>query len=199
MVRFLRPLLAGALAVMTLTGCVIVNDSDQADLENDPTARTVKDGVEFWDLTGEPTAEALGIRSDRMSADYRSDEPRRIVLQLEGGRSLRFEAPLLSFTRSRSAGGDAFTLGSRGATVAPADLGDQLTALTEQLSGDPDPGVESFLAEVAQAPDEQTERVRYSSPEQVYGDLTIGVSADVAPIAGAGRFVVGGAWAAPTS
>ena len=184
---------------MTLTGCVIVNDSDQRDVEQDPTARTIEDGVETWDLTGEPTAEALGIPSDRMSADYRSDEPRRIVLQLEGGRSLRFEAPLLSFTRSRSAGGDAFTLGSRGATVAPEDLGAQLAELTEQLSGDPDPGVESFLAEVAQAPDEQTERVRYSSPEHVYGGLTLGVSADVAPIAGAGRFVVGGAWAAPTS
>ena len=179
--------------IVLLTGCVTVTENKPSETAAEPTARSEVDGVESWDLTGEPSAEAFGITEDRLAATYQTDEPREIVLELAGGESLRFEAPVISFTRARGADGDNFTVGARGATVAPDVLDTQLRDIVEQLGSSPDV-VDTFSAEVADAPEDQTERVRFSSPESTYGDLTINVAANLAPIAGAGRFIVGGAW-----
>lgn len=192
MVTRVRPLMILALIVL-LTGCVTVTENEPSDTAAEPTARSEVDGVETWDLTGEPSAEAFGIEEDSLAASYQTDEPRTIVLALAGGDSLRFEAPLISSTRARGAEGDNFTVGARGATVASDVLEDQLRSIVEQLGSSPDL-VDPFAAEVAEAPEEQTERVRFSSPSASYDALTINVAANLAPVAGYGRSIIGGAW-----
>lgn len=72
-------------------------------------------------------------------------------------------------------------------------LDGQLRSIVDQLGSSPDL-VADFTAEVEQAPPEQTERIVFSSPSAQFGDLEIGVQANLAPIAGRGRFIIGGAW-----
>ncbi len=187
-------LAAAAVAVALLSGCVTVRGPGDAHSGGpDPTARTVVDGVERWDLTGEPSTEAFGIPDDRMAGIYETDEPRPILLELPEGASVKVEARLVTFERTTGVDGDRFSLGIRGATVAPEELHRQLRALADQLDLPP-AEVDIFIAEVTNAPPEQTERVRYSSPSVTFGDLELGVAANVAPIAGSGRFTLGGAW-----
>lgn len=177
-----------------LLGCVTVTSRDTADPGGpDPTARQIEAGVETWDLTGPPSDEAFGIDAESSAGIYRTDEPRTIVLQFPGGEELEVEAPLISFSRFRGAEGDNFTVGIRGATVEPEMLDEQLRSIVGQLGSSPDL-VDEFTAEVEQAPDEQTERVVFSGPSSQYGELAIGVQANLAPIAGMGRFIVGGSW-----
>lgn len=176
------------------TGCVTYGDDDStAQNAPEPTARTEADGVETWDLTGEPSAEAFGIAGDSRAGIYETDEPRTIVLELPGEDSVRFEARVISFTRSSGPDGDQFTLGARGASVEPEQLVEQLRAILEQLEGSSD-SADAFIEEVIDAPADQPERVRFSSPTVTFGDLELGVQANVAPIAQSGRFILGGAW-----
>ncbi|WP_147918522.1 hypothetical protein [Ruania zhangjianzhongii] len=177
-----------------LTGCFTVRDNRSTAPEGpEPTARTVVDGVETWDLTFEPSEEGFGIEGDSTAEIYETDEPRTIVLKLPGGESLRLDAQVIAFSRFSGAAGDRYTVGVRGATVEPEDLGEQLRVLLEQLETSPDE-VDEFIAEVNDAPADQTERVRFSSPRVTFGDLRLGVGANVAPIAEGGRFTLGGAW-----
>lgn len=187
-------LAATAVAVALLSGCVTVHSPGDAGSDGpDPTARAVVDGVEQWDLTGEPSTDAFGIPEDRMAGIYETDEPRPILLELPEGTSVQLEARLVTFERTAGSDGDRFSLGIRGATVAPEELHRQLRSLADQLDLPP-AEVDIFIAEVTNAPAEQTERVRYSSPSVTYGDLELGVAANVAPIADSGRFTLGGAW-----
>ena len=180
--------------VALLAGCVTVRGAGDAGSDGpEPTARTVVDGVERWDLTGEPSTEALGIPEDSIAGIYETDEPRSILLELPEGASVELEARLVTFERTAGSDGDRFSLGIRGATVAPEELHRQLRSLADQLDLPP-ADVDIFIAEVTNSPPEQTERVRYSSPSVTYGDLELGVAANVAPIAGSGRFTLGGAW-----
>lgn len=191
--RIMR-LAATAATVALLSGCVTVHSPGDGDSDGpDPTARTVVDGVERWDLTGEPSTDAFGIPEDRIAGIYETDEPRPILLELPEGTSVQLEARLVSFERTTGSDGDRFSLGIRGATVAPEELHRQLRSLADQLDLPP-AEVDIFIAEVTNAPSEQTERVRYSSPSVTYGDLELGVAANVAPIADSGRFTLGGAW-----
>lgn len=192
MTRRLAPLTI-ALCLL-LAGCVTVrhNDSGGSDLP-EPKVRTVADGVETWDLTERPSAEDVGFTEESRSRIYETDEPRTIDLLLPGDESVRFEAHLLSFRSLPGSDGDEFTLGARGATVDPVELDAQLRDLLEQL-GNPTDVVDPFSDEVAAAPADQTERIHFSSPTATFGDLTLSVGANIAPIAGAGRYTLGGSW-----
>ena len=175
-------------------GCVTVTPRDGDRPEPaEPLAREIDGDVEIWDLTGAPSDAAFGIAEESSAGIYRTDEPRTIVLRLSDGDELRVEAPLISFSRFRGSDGDNFTVGIRGATVEPELLDEQLRSIVGQLGSSPDL-VDDFTAEGEGAPDEQTERIVFSSPSARFGELEIGVQANLAPIAGAGRFVIGGAW-----
>ncbi|MGJ9414329.1 hypothetical protein ACHAAC_16625 [Aeromicrobium sp. CF4.19] len=159
----------------------------------DPAARSMVDGLETWDLTQEPSAEAFGIAEDDRAGIYETDEARTVVLLLPGEERLEVETKALSFERTGTASGERFRLGVRGPTVPKDQLVEQLRSLTDQLGVDP-AGVEDYASELADVDDEQTERVRYSSPSATFDALELGVSANVAPIADGGRFVLGGVW-----
>ncbi|MBM9464598.1 hypothetical protein JL108_14155 [Aeromicrobium sp. YIM 150415] len=188
---------AALLVLVSLTcllGCVTVTQrgGDEPD-RPEPIARQIDGDVETWDLSGPPSDAAFGIVAESSAGIYRTDEPRTIVLRFSDDEQLRVEAPLISFSRFRGADGDNFTVGIRGATVEPEVLDGQLRSIVDQLGSSPDL-VADFTAEVKQAPPEQTERIVFSSPSAQFGDLEIGVQANLAPIAGSGRFVIGGAW-----
>ncbi len=174
--------------------------SDASKLSNSATsverraAETEADGVETWDLTGAPSAEAFGIADGSRAGIYETDEPRDVVLVLAGDERLEVEAKVLSFERARSGGGsgERFNLGLRGPTVPAGELVDQLRGIVEQLDVEAD--VDAYAAELADAPDDQPERIRFSSSRARFGDLELGVQANLAPIAQSGRFILGGAW-----
>lgn len=188
---------AALLVLVSLTcllGCVTVTQRGGDESERpEPLARQIDGDVETWDLSGPPSDAAFGIAAESSAGIYRTDEPRTIVLRFSDDEQLRVEAPLISFSRFRGADGDNFTVGIRGATVEPEVLDGQLRSIVDQLGSSPDL-VADFTAEVEQAPPEQTERIVFSSPSAQFGDLEIGVQANLAPIAGRGRFIIGGAW-----
>ncbi|MDT9593539.1 hypothetical protein RDV89_10710 [Nocardioides zeae] len=189
-----RPLLARvlpALVLLALAGCVRVDGPDEAA----PTSslRSEVDGVETWDLTAAPSPEAAGIEDGSTAAIFETDEPRDVVLLLPEGRELRVPTEVLTFQRFSGERDGEVSLGVRGPTVPPDDLVGQLEDLADQLQVDAT-GVGDFADEVAAAPVEQTERVRNASPTTTIGDLEVGFSANLAPIAEAGRLVLGGVW-----
>lgn len=176
------------------TGCVTLRDDAPSHAGGPtPTARTTVDGDETWDLTGRPDDEAFGIEEDRRAAIYETDEPRTIVLELPEGASVRVEATLLAVERAQGSGRDRYGFSVRLGGLEPEALGHQIRAVLDQLGISAD-GVDDFVAEVSAAPDAQTERIRYSSPSATFGTLSLGVSANVAPIAGSGRLILGGTW-----
>ncbi len=179
---------------LALAGCVTVRPSGFGDRDlPEPSARTVADGVETWDLTARPSAEDIGFTDDSRLRIFETDEARTIELLLPGGASVRFQARLLTFNSPRGADGGDVNFGVRGATVDPVELDTQLRDLLGQLDV-PTDVVDEFSEEVAAAPADQTERIRLSSPTATFGDLRLGVGANLAPIAGAGRYTLGGVW-----
>lgn len=191
-----RSFILTLLLALLLTGCVTVTENDGDDRDGpEPTARSMSDGVETWDLTGTPSEAAFGIAEDSRAGIYETDEPRRIVLQLPGGTELDLEARVLTFERTGSGDGTGtrYSIGVRGDTVPPEELTAQLRSIAEQLEL-PTSSVDDYATDLQDAPADQTERVRYSSPTAQLDGFSIGVQANLAPIAEAGRFIVGGLW-----
>ncbi|WP_344330031.1 hypothetical protein [Aeromicrobium halocynthiae] len=171
-----------------------MTESEPSETTAQPAARWEVDGVETWDLTGEPSEAALGIEEDSRAGIHESDEPREVVLLLPDDTRVEVTTKVLSFERARTADGDdRFRIGLRGPTVPAEELVEKLRAVTEQL-GVASADLDTFAQELDAAPADQTERIRYASPTAELGALTISVSANLAPIAEGGRLVIGGAW-----
>lgn len=185
--RFLIPLVA----LLMLAAC---NGEDMNDKDSpDPTARTTVDGVEVWDLTGDPSAAAFGIPEDSSDGSYETQKPRTVRLELPGGTSLTVKATLVSFYRSGRGDAATFTLGVRTAQLEPETLVTDYRDILTQLKVSTD-AADKLADQIAAAPDDQTERINVGSEEVTLDGLAIGAQAGLAPIAGSGRIIVGGSW-----
>jgi hypothetical protein len=170
-----------------------VSTTDQDESQPVPSARSRADGVEVWDLTGKPSAEAFGLEGNRLDRSYESEQPRRVRFDLPDGTHLTLDAVLVSFTHIGDDGDPDFTVGIRTAQLEPDALVATFRSVLEQL--DVRTGAADDLASrIVAAPDDQTERISVGSDVATLGGLAIGAQAGLAPIAGSGRVIVGGSW-----
>lgn len=190
----MRRLLLALIALPLLTACIGVNMNDNdPDDKPTPTARSTVDGVEVWDLQGPPTATAFGISEDSIAGIYETDQPRTVRFVLPGGTELRVDATLVSFEKSGEGDAAHFYVGIRTEELNPDELVAAYRDVLEQLNVSTT-AADQVAAEIAAAPDDQTERIAVGSDQVTLGSLKIGAQAGMAPIAGSGRVIIGGSW-----
>lgn len=190
----MRRLLLALIALPLLTACIGVNMNDNdPDDKPTPTARSTVDGVEVWDLQAAPTATAFGISEDSISGIYETDEPRTVRFVFPGGTELTVDATLVSFERSGEGDAAHFYVGIRTAELEPDELVAAYRDVLEQLNVSTT-AADQVAAEIAAAPDDQTERISVGSDAVTLGSLKLGAQAGMAPIAGSGRVIIGGSW-----
>ncbi|GAA3528744.1 hypothetical protein GCM10022234_27540 [Aeromicrobium panaciterrae] len=187
----MRRLLIPLVALLMLAAC---NGEDMNDKDSpNPTARTSVDGVEVWDLTGTPTATSFGIPEDKAAGVYETQKPRTVRFILPEGAELTVEATLVTFERFGEGDAAHFTFAIRTAQLEPDALVTDYRDILVQLKVSTD-AADKLAAEIASAPDDQTERVDVGSDEVTLDGLAIGAQAGLAPIAGSGRIIIGGSW-----
>ncbi len=103
------------------------------------------------------------------------------------------EATLVSFEKSGEGDAAHFYVGIRTAEIKPDALVAAYRDVLVQLEV-PEDAADRFAAEVAAAPNDQTERINVGSDEVTLGALKLGAQAGMAPIAGSGRVIIGGSW-----
>ncbi|MGP9536616.1 hypothetical protein ACT3SP_01300 [Brachybacterium sp. AOP43-C2-M15] len=181
-------------SILLLAGCVTLRDSrSEGEERPTPPAKDVVDGIETWDLAQRPRAADVGLDGTSRVQIHETREPRTIRLLLPEEATVTFEARLLTVQLLSGTDDEEFTVSARGATVEADALTTQLRDLMQQL-GLPVDAVDAFREEIAAAPPDQTERIRFSSPAATFGELMMGVQANLSPIAGGGRFQLGVTW-----
>ena len=172
----------------------MTRDQDRPTARAEATASSTVEGVETWDLTGPPSDEAFGIAPGSSAAIYRTDQPRRVRIVLTG-RSIELEAVLVDFYALGSGG---YTFGVRTPQLGPQPLTAQFRDVLGQLGQDDAPA-DRFAQQVAAAGPEQSERIDVGSGAPVpLGAWEVSPAVNIAPIAGSGRLVLGGATIAST-
>ena len=190
----MRRLLLVLIALSSLTACngANMNDNDPDDKPM-PTARSEAGGIEVWDLTGAPSAEAFGIPDDKAAGIYETQQPRTVRFVLPDGVELTVESTLVTFERFGEGDDARYTFGIRTAQLEPDALVSTYRDVLGQLQV-PTDVADKLAAEIAGAPKDQTEHIIVGSAEASSGDLKIGAQADIAPIAGSGPVIIGGSW-----
>jgi len=191
----MRRLVLALTALFLLSACigVTMDDNDPKDSKPEPTARSSSDGVEVWDLTGQPSAKAFGISDETNDGTYETKTPRSVRFKLPGGRTIDTQATLVSFYRAGSGSDAHFTVGIRTAQLEPGPLVTAFRGVLTQLDVPTDPA-DTLAAKIDAAPDDQTERISVGSDAVTLGDLKLSAQAGLAPVAGSGRVIVGGSW-----
>lgn len=184
-------LAVSGLVLIILSACggeTVTSDRDRAPEPIDATAYSKVDGVETWDLTGEPSDVALGIDADSSAGIFETDEPRTVRIVLPG-RTVETQAVLVSFYD----GGNNYTFGVRTAQLKPEPLTEAFRDLLGQLDVDAAPA-DDFAQKMAAAPSDQSERINVGSDSVVLGGWSVSVAAGIAPLAGSGRVIFSGSW-----
>lgn len=183
-----RRLAAAGLALVCLSAC-----GGSATEPIDATAYSTVDGVETWDLTGEPSDAAFGIDGDSSAGIYETDEPRAVRVVLPG-RTIEVEANLVDFRRGGS--GD-YTFRASTPQLEPEPLTAELRDVLGQL-GMQDASADRFAREVAAAPRDQPEPIEIGvgvgEEATDFGQWSVAPSVTFTPLAGRGRLVLAGAW-----
>lgn len=150
------------------------------------TALSDEDGVQVWDLTGEPSDEAFGIPADPPSAAYNSDDPRPVRFELDGT-TLELDLTDLTFYHPE---GDIFAFLSRSDELSADQLAAAYRDVVEQLGVD-DATADAFEADLAAAPTDEAGQVSVSYPDEIrFGDWTLALSAAMSPSVGTGIVTV---------
>lgn len=188
-----RRLAVAGVVLIVLSACggvTVKNDLDRSAEPIEATAYSKVDGVETWDLTGQPSNEAFGI-VDGSDSIYETQEPRTVRVLLPG-RTVEMQAVLVTFT---GAAGD-YSFAVRTPQVEPEPLVDAFRGVLRQLQVDEGPA-DTFAREVAAAPTDQSERINVGAESVVLGQWSVGPAAGIAPLAGSGRVILSGTWPPP--
>jgi hypothetical protein len=178
-----RRLAALGLALIIVSAC-----GGSASEPIDATAYSQVDGVETWDLTGEPSDAAFGIEGDSSAGIYETDEPRAVRVVLPG-RTIEMDAVLVSFYN----GGNNFTFGVRSAQIAPEPLTAAFREALGQLDVDTAPA-DDLAQQMAATPADQVEQIDVGAESVVLGGWSVGAAAGITPLAGSGRVIFSGSW-----
>ena len=89
-------LLLALLACSVLTACAAT--IDKTDERPVPAARSAVDGVETWDLTAEPSAEAFGLEPEKDARIFQTPEIRPARFRLEDDLVLDLPARFVDVT-----------------------------------------------------------------------------------------------------
>lgn len=180
---------------LLLAGCgvTVTSDVDRRDEPITATAYSKVDGIETWDLTGEPSRTAFGIKADSSAGTYETDEPRRVRIVLPG-RTVDLDANLVSFY----AGSNDYTFGVSTDQLAVDPLLAAFSDVLGQLGIDD--GIADDLArQIEAAPPDQPESIEVGTGNDRsvrLGSWSVGPSATYTPLGRLGRVVLGGSWPA---
>jgi hypothetical protein len=186
-----RRLAVASAVLIVLSACggvTVSSDKDRPDEPIKATAYSKVDGVETWDLTGQPTKAAFGIEDDSNDSVYETQEPRSVRVLLPG-RIVEMQAVLVTFT---SGAGD-YSFAVRTPQLKPEPLTEAFRDVLRQLQVDETPA-DTFAQKVAAAPSDQSERINVGATSVVLGQWSVGPAAGIAPLAGSGRVIFSGTW-----
>lgn len=188
----LRLAAAGSMLIILSAcgGATVTSDQDRPTPSIDATAHSTVDGVETWDLTGQPSDAAFGIEADSATAVYESQgaRPVRIVL---GDRTVETDANLVDFRRGGS--GD-YTFRVSTPQLESDPLTTEFRTLLDQVGLDA-AAADRFARQVAAAPPDQPEKIEVGTGDDTttFGHWSVAPSATFTPLAGLGRVVLAGA------
>lgn len=186
-------LAAAGLVLVILSACggePVTSDLDRPNPPIDATAYSKAEGVETWDLTGEPSDAAFGIEGKASTAIYETQKPRRVRIVLQG-RTVETEANLVDFRRGGT-GDYTFRVSTPQLATEP------LTAAFRDVLGQLDldeAAADRLTEQVTAAPADQPEPIKVGTGEEVadLGQWSVAPSATFTPLAGLGRVVLAGA------
>lgn len=181
---------------LLLAGCSVTVSSD-VDRRDEPitaTAYSKVDGVETWDLTGEPTRKSLGFEPDSSDATYETGDARamRIVLP---DRTVELSGIDISFYHG---GGDDFSFGIHSDRHGPDELPGVFGDVIDQLGLDDAP-VDDLTQQIGAAPAEQSASIEVGAQARGAtgvrsGRWSVGSAATYTPLAKLGGVTFSGTW-----
>jgi hypothetical protein len=187
----LRVAVVGA-ALIILSACGganVTSDRDRPTPGIVATAHSTVDGVETWDLTGEPSDAAFGIDGGKATAIYETEEPRTVRIVLPG-RTVKVESDLVDFRRG---GSDDYTFRVSTPQLEQEPLTGRFRDVLGQLDLDASPA-DDLDRKAAAAPADQSEviEVGVGDDTATLGDWSVAPSATFTPLAKRGRVVLAG-------
>ncbi len=189
-----RHRLAGAgLAVLIVSACsggTVTGDRGEV---TGATAYSKVDGIDTWDLTGQPSEKAFGMQDG--DAIYETNEPHRVRIVLPG-RTIEMKTDLIDFYHS---GGDDYSFRVSSPQQKSREVITVSRDVLRQL--DMDGAVADRFAErVTTAPPDQSEVVDAGDDPlpggraPMFGSWAVGPNATYTPLATLGRVIFSGSW-----